>query len=141
LFSTVDTKYKSAYLDKGQRLSREDYLNTMYNCKIVLSPFGFGEVTPRDLEAAMFGCVLIKPDMSYLEMIPDIYVPNETYVACKHDFSDINEKIDYVLSDYSNIQKLYTENFRSRYIKESSSEKLVIYYYNLFKTLDRITTE
>jgi hypothetical protein len=141
LFSTVDTKYKSAYLDKGQRLSREDYLNTMYNCKIVLSPFGFGEVTPRDLEAAMFGCVLIKPDMSYLEMIPDIYVPNETYVACKHDFSDINEKIDYVLSDYSNLQKLYTENLRSRYIKESSSEKLVIYYYNLFKTLDRITTE
>ena len=65
----------------------------MYNCKIILSPYGFGEVTPRDLEAAMFGCVLIKPDMSYLEMIPNVYVPNETYVACKHDFSDINEKI------------------------------------------------
>ena len=141
LFNTVDAKYKSAYLDKGQRLSREDYLNTMYNCKIVLSPFGFGEVTPRDLEAAMFGCVLIKPDMSYLEMIPDVYIPNETYVACKHDFSDINEKIDYVLSDHSNLQKFYTENLRKKYIEESQPEKMVIYYYNMFKTVKGVSIE
>ena len=113
----------------------------MYNCKIVLSPFGFGEVTPRDLEAAMFGCVLIKPDMSHLEMIPDVYVPNQTYVSCKHDFSDINEKIDYVLSDYTNLQKFYTENLKKKYIEESKPEKMVMYYYDLFKNIKGVTTE
>lgn len=141
LFNNVDKKYKSAYLEKGQRLDRIDYLNTMYNCKIILSPYGFGEVTPRDLEAAMFGCVLIKPDMSYLEMIPNVYVPNDTYVACKQDFSDINEKIEYVLSDYVNLQKFYTENLRKRFIDETNPEKMVLYYYNLFKNIKGVTTE
>lgn len=141
LFSKVDKKYKSAYLNKGQRLSTIEYLNTMYNCKIVLAPFGFGEVTPRDLEASMFGCVLIKPDMSHLEMIPNVYIPNQTYVPCKHDFSDINEKIDYVLSDYTNLQKFYTENFRNKYIEESRSDRMIMYYYNLFKNIKGVTTE
>lgn len=141
LFNTVDKKYKTASLEKGQRLALGEYLNKMYNCKIILSPYGFGEVTPRDLEAAMFGCVLIKPDMSYLEMIPNVYVPNETYVACKHDFSDINEKIDYVLSDYENLQKFYTENLRNKFIEENNPEKMVTYYYNLFKNIKGVTTE
>lgn len=141
LFNNVEKKYKSASLEKGQRLALGEYLNKMYNCKIILSPYGFGEVTPRDLEAAMFGCVLIKPYMSYLEMIPNVYVPNETYVACKHDFSDINEKIDYVLSDYNNLQKFYTENLRKRFVEENNPEKMVTYYYNLFKNIKGVTTE
>jgi len=141
LFNKVDKRFKSFILEKGQKLSTGEYLNTMYNCKIILAPFGFGEVTPRDLEAAMFGCVLIKPDMSHLEMLPNVYEPNETYVSCKHDFSDINEKIDYILSDYTNLQKFYTENFRKKYIEENKPEKMIMYYYNFFKTIDGVTTE
>ena len=33
-----------------------------------------------------------------------MYVDGETYIACKPDFSDLSEKVDYVLSDYNNQQ-------------------------------------
>jgi hypothetical protein len=141
LFNTVSNSFNSVRLNPGQRLNRDEYLNTMYNCKIILSPFGFGEITPRDLEAAMFGCVLIKPDMSHIETLPNVYIPYETYVPCKHDFSDINEKIEYVLSDYKNIQKTYTENFKRKYVEEYNPYKLVLYYYNIFKNLKGVSTE
>lgn len=141
LFNTVSDNFKSAKLAIGERLSRQDYLNTMYDCKIILAPFGFGEMMPRDLESAMFGCVLIKPDMSHIETLPNIYIPYETYIPCKHDFSDVNEKIEYVLSDYKNIQKTYTENLRRKYMEEYDPHKLVLYYYNIFKNLNGVVTE
>ena len=141
LFNKVDTKFNTISLKKGERLNGDEYLRKMYQCKIILAPFGFGEITPRDLEAAMFGCVLIKPDMSHVETLPDIYIPYETYVPCKHDFSDINEKIDYVLSDYKNIQREYTENFRKRYMELFDPQKMILHYYNIFKNLKGVTTE
>lgn len=141
LFNNVSDRFNSVKLNVGQRLNRDEYLKTMYDCKIILAPFGFGEITPRDLEAAMFGSVLIKPDMSHIETLPNVYIPYETYVPCKHDFSDINEKIDYVLSDYKNIQKAYTENFRKKYAESYDPHKLVLYYYNIFKNLNGVVTE
>lgn len=141
LFDKVDSKFNTVSLKKGERLNREEYLRKMYECKIILAPFGFGEITPRDVEAAMFGSVLIKPDMSHVETSPNIYIPYETYVPCKHDFSDINEKIDYVLSDYKNIQREYTENFRRRYVELFDPQKMILHYYDIFKNLKGVTTE
>lgn len=83
----------------------------------------------------MFGSVLIRPDVSHIDTLPNIYVPNETYIPCKHDFSDVNEKIDYVLSDYKNIQSYFVENMRKKYIESFNPEKIIFYYYEYFKKL------
>ena len=74
------------------------YLNELSRSKICFSPFGYGEVCIRDYEAIACGALLIKPDMSHVETNPNIYVPFETYVPVKWDFSDLAEKVDYYLS-------------------------------------------
>lgn len=141
LFKNLNNKYKITKIVNNKKYEINEYYNRMYNSKIVLAPFGFGEIAPRDLESAMFGSVLIKPDMSHIETLPNVYIPNETYIPCKHDFSDLNEKIDYVLSNYNHLQKKLVENFRKKYIEEYNPEKLVMYYYNIFKNIDGITNE
>lgn len=141
LFDNLSNKFKTTKLENGIRLPIEEYYNRMLNSKIILAPFGFGEIAPRDLEAAMFGAVLIKPDMSHIDTIPDLYVPYQTYVPCKHDFSDLNEKIDYVLSDFNNLQKFYVENMRSRYKEIYDLNKLVLHYYDIFKSIKGVTIE
>lgn len=142
IFDNLDEeKFTVNKIINGVRIPLDEYYNKMYNSKIVLAPFGFGEIAPRDLEAALFGCVLLKPDMSHLETFPNVYIADETYISCKHDFSDLNEKIEYILSDYKNIQVKLTENFRKKYTEEYSDEKLVMAFYEIFKNLNGITTQ
>ena len=40
----------------------------------------------------MCGSLLLKPDMSHVEVDPDIFVPYKTYVPVQWDFSDFQEK-------------------------------------------------
>ena len=141
VFDNLSDKFNVTKLENGIRIPIEEYYNRMSNSKIILAPFGFGEIAPRDLEATMFGSVLIKPDMSHLETVPNLYVPYETYVPCKHDFSDLNEKIDYVISDFNNLQSFYVENMRRKYMEVYDLYKLVLHYYDLFKNMKGITVE
>ncbi|MDR9365943.1 MAG: glycosyltransferase [Balneolaceae bacterium] len=69
------------------------------NTKIVLSPFGWGEVCFRDFEAVLNGALLLKPDMDHLSTWPDIYKPNETYVPFQWNCKDLPEKIDQYLQN------------------------------------------
>jgi len=84
--------FNVAKLNNGERVPIEEYYRRTTDSKIILAPYGYGEMAPRDIEAAMFGSILIKPDMSYIDTAPNIFVPDETYITCKHDFSDLREK-------------------------------------------------
>ncbi|HDQ15186.1 MAG TPA: glycosyltransferase family 1 protein [Sediminispirochaeta sp.] len=74
------------------------YYRDLYDAKMTLSPFGWGEVCFRDFEAVVTGSMLLKPDMSHLRTWPDIYIPYETYVPLSWDGDDLFEKVDYYLS-------------------------------------------
>lgn len=119
-----------AKLENGVKLSANEYYQKMADSKIIIAPFGYGEMAPRDVEAITLGSVLIKPDMSHLESLPMIYEDGETYIACKHDYSDLNEKIEYVLSDFENIRERLVNNFRNRFFEQYDSKKLVHHIYN-----------
>ncbi|RDC71212.1 glycosyltransferase family 1 protein [Rhodovulum sp. 12E13] len=67
--------------------------------KMCFSPFGFGELCWRDIEAILAGAVLLKPDMSHLDTAPDLYRDGETYVALKWDFSDLAEQATTLAAD------------------------------------------
>ena len=123
-----------AKLDNGERVSHNEYYRRMFSSKIILAPFGYGEMAPRDLEAAMFGCVLIKPDMSYIETAPDVFIPYETYIPCAHDFSDLSEKIHEVLGDMDLFHYIIN-NAKNKYIKQMSSEHLARHLHQLFTNL------
>ena len=133
-------KYNVAKLNNGERVTEREYYQKMFDSKIILAPYGFGELPPRDIQAAQFGSILIKPDVSYIDTYPNIYVNNETYIACKHDFSDLDEKIDYVLSNFKELQPYIVENMRRKFVNEYAHEKLALHLYNVFIKLSSITT-
>ena len=76
--------------------------------------------------------------MSHILSEPFIYEDDETYIAVNYDWSNLNEKIDYVLSDYNNIRDRLIENMRSRYEKHYDLSNLVVHIYNLLKNLDEV---
>lgn len=81
------------------RVSVRRYKSEMSKSKIVVSPFGWGEIGVRDFEAYIYGAILIKPDMSHLETWPNLFIPGETFVPVKWDFTDLEEVIKNLLSD------------------------------------------
>ena len=83
----------------GTGVSRKAFMDELRQSKICFSPFGYGELCWRDIEAIAAGAVLLKPDMSHLCTAPDLYRDGETYVACRWDFSDVRHKVHALLSD------------------------------------------
>ena len=88
----------------SRRFKRE-----MKNTKIVISPFGWGEVCFRDFEAVLNGSLLLKPDMGHLKTWPDVYHPYKTYVPFRWDCEDLIEKIDEYLQNEDK-RKTITKN-------------------------------
>jgi hypothetical protein len=135
-----NSKYNACKLIDGQRIPENEYIQNMYDSKIIFSPYGFGAYgAPRDIQAHQFGSVLIKPRIDWINTNPNMYVENETYIACKEDFSDLEEKVDYVLSNYKELQSFLTENARKKLIEVYNPKNLVLHTYNIFKELKEIT--
>ena len=135
-------KYNACKLIDGKRIPEQEYIQNMYDSKIVFSPYGFGAYgAPRDVQSHQFGSVLIKPKIDWVSTTPNMYVEDKTYIACREDFSDLEEKVDYVLLNFKELQSYLTENARKQLIEEYNPEKLVLHTYNIFKELNTIETE
>lgn len=80
-------------------INHRRYYSELKNAKVSISPFGLGEICYRDFESVICGAALIKPDMGHVETWPDIYKDGETYLKCAWDFSDVEEKIEELLSN------------------------------------------
>jgi hypothetical protein len=76
------------------KLNRRAFLNEMRNARLVVSPFGFGEITLKDFEAILCGAALLKPDMSHMETWPNLFRGGKTILTHKWDLSDVLECID-----------------------------------------------
>jgi len=107
------------------------YFKEMENARIGVSPFGLGEICYRDFEIIRAGATLVKPDMSHMITWPDLYQPDVTYVPFKWDLSDLEEKIDALLSEpercreiATNAQKIYRHYLSEEGIAEFA-ERLV----------------
>ena len=74
--------------------------------KIVLSPFGWGELCLRDFETVRSGALLLKPDMSHLETWPDIFLPGETYEPFGWDADDLAERARELLANHARRAKI-----------------------------------
>ncbi len=84
----------------------EEYFKEIEDSKILFSPFGWGAICPKDYEAIMKGCLLMKPSIEHINIFPDVLVPYETYVPVKWDLSDLEEKIEYYLEHDDERQKI-----------------------------------
>ncbi len=77
------------------------YIKEIKNSKLVISPFGWGEFSLRDFETFIEGGILLKPNMEHLETYPNFYIPNQTFIPFNWDFSDLIEKLENTLENYS----------------------------------------
>ena len=65
----------------------------MQNSIASVGPFGLGEITLRDYEVIISGSTLLKPDISFLETWPNLFIENETYVPIKWDLSNLLDTV------------------------------------------------
>lgn len=79
-------------------LSRRQFFKEMTQSIVGLTPFGWGEVCYRDFELTLAGAAMMKQDMGHLETWPDLYHGETTYLPFRWDFSDFDEKVDYVMT-------------------------------------------
>jgi len=112
---------------------QKDYYRELSDSKIVLSPFGWGEVCFRDFETIITGGLLFKPDMSHLITWPNVYIPYETYIPLKWDGSDLLEKTEIYINN-ENERRRITQNAFEQYKNElkqisSRTDELIGEYY------------
>lgn len=83
-----------------EKLSRRAYFRELETSKVVLSPFGLGEITLKDFEVFIAGSLLIKPDMTHMDTWPEFFRPDETMVTHAWDLSDLDSVLARVNDDY-----------------------------------------
>jgi len=130
---------KQNYNIVHDRLPIQEYLKTLHNSKISFSPFGMGEICFRDFECMQYGTIFIKPNQDLVHTTPNIYEDGKTYIGCKYDWSDLEEKIDYILSNFKELNEQINYEIRKQFIEGYDLNKLCLYWYNIFKNLNKIT--
>ena len=81
---------------------------------------------------------MIKPNQDLVKTIPDIYEPGKTYIDVKYDWSDLEEKIDYILSNFNELNVEINENIRKKFMEGYDYRKLCLYWYNIFTNLSGV---
>ena len=104
------------------KISRFKYLNEIKNSKFVVSPFGWGEICPRDFETFFHGGVLIKPDMTIFDTWPNWYISKKTYLPINWDLKDFNNKIKFALNNYNKLKKIAI-NAQKNYLIYTTGKK------------------
>ena len=78
----------------------------------------------------MCGSLLVKPNMSHLKTLPNLFVPGETYVPIKWDYSDLEEKCEFYLKN-ENERKRIARQARDHLVSCLRSE----WFVNRFRDL------
>ncbi|MDT3687762.1 MAG: hypothetical protein RO009_22265 [Pseudorhodoplanes sp.] len=84
-----------------RKLSRREYFHELESSKLVVSPFGYGEITLKDFEVFLTGGLLLKPDMAHMETWPDFFRGGETMLAHRWDLSDFETQLEDAVTNYA----------------------------------------
>ena len=91
---------------KTDKLNRLSYFNEMRSSLASIVPFGYGEITLKDFESFLNGCILIKPDMSHMETWPNFYIANETFIPFSWNLNNLRNCIESVESNYEKFKEI-----------------------------------
>ena len=133
----LDNKYSMI----ANKLPFQEYIEKLKDSKICLSPFGMGELCFRDFESILMGTILLRPDQSNIKTSPNVYVEGETYIGCKLDWSDLEEKIEFVIDNFNELNQKINYNARKMMRDEYTDENFCIHYYNMFNNLEGVENE
>ena len=122
------------YKDK---LPYQEYIQSLYQSKMALSPFGQGEVCYRDFEIPEFGVAMIKPTMDIVNTNPNPYIANETYIPVDLDWKNLNEIVIKMLDTPDKLLYII-ENNRKVYDELYSANNFCMYWYNFFANMSGV---
>ena len=114
---------------------RKQFVQEMRRAKIVVSPFGWGEICYRDFEAVLNGACLVKPSVSHLSTWPNIFHEHESYVPVRWDLADLSDTIRELLDDSE--RRLQIAQSAQTTLQEVYSERGLANFTNLQS--DRLT--
>jgi len=132
----LKSKYNMIY----DRLPFEEYIRNLWDSKISFSPFGMGEICFRDFECMQYGTIFLKPNQDIVKTIPNIYIAGETYIDIAYDWSNLEERIEYVLSNFNEVNEMINTNVREKFMEGYDYHKLCLHWYNIFKDLSGVET-
>lgn len=89
-----------------RKVSRRAYFRELESSKVIVSPFGFGEITLKDFEVFLTGGLLLKPDMSHIETWPDLFRADETIIAHRWDLSDFDAVLERAVANYAGLTEV-----------------------------------
>ncbi|MAY90951.1 MAG: hypothetical protein CMN00_07245 [Rickettsiales bacterium] len=110
-----------------------EYYRNLYNAKVLISLYGWGEVCYKEFEASIFGCCFVMPNMSNIITWPNIYKPRVTYLPIKWDLSDINDVVS-LLIDNPELRFKLVKNSQEQ-INSVRNEIGYDYFFKLFKKI------
>ena len=129
---------KEKYKMITQKMPFQEYIENLRNSKISLSPFGMGEICFRDFESILSGTIILKPNQSMVNSEPNVFVEGETYIGCEHDWSNLEEKIEYIIDNFNLLQEKINTNVRKMLKETCNYEYFCLHYYNIFSNLKYI---
>lgn len=109
--------------EKTGKIDKEKYMQVLYNSKLCVSPFGYGEVNIREVECLITGTPIIKPNINCVKSTPFIYGDGFS-IDCEFNYSNIKEVIDFSLSNYNYAMQLLN-NQRELFTNKSSDHYIV----------------
>lgn len=81
------------------KLNRFGYFRELRTSRVIVSPFGLGEITLKDFEVFLTGGMLLKPSMDSVETWPNLFQDDKTMLPLAWDLSDLEQRIEQALSD------------------------------------------
>lgn len=109
LFDSLNLK-----IARGSGIPKFRYWREMRKAKLSISPFGWGEICYRDFETFIAGAILVKPSMEHMDTYPQLFIPQETYIPIRWDMSDLEEKLDFLITQYPHYRQI-AENGQAHY--------------------------
>ena len=115
------TEMDGLRLSPPGKLDLAAFMSELERSRLCFSPFGFGELCWRDIEAFQAGAVLIKQDMSHLDTLPDLFEAGVTYLPVAWDFSDLEEVVRTALSQPDRCRAVAEEAYGRihRYLRDA----------------------
>ena len=117
-----------------QKINTLKYFAELRHSRITVSPFGWGEINYRDYEAFIYGSLLLKPNMDHIKTWPNYYENGKTSIFFDWSCSDINNKIENILDNFSNYEEII-EGARNRYFYYINKDNLKKKILNIIKKI------
>jgi hypothetical protein len=103
-----------------KKVSKKIYFQELKKSKILISPFGYGEINLKDFEAFFYNCLLFKANMDHLETWPNFYLRDKTYVDFNWDLDDFKNKLNHIIKNFERYSEIanYTNNLYNSYLHD-----------------------